>query len=125
MPPIFSLIPYFYADEGNFGSSEIVYLAGQLSPEQTAIVASRLDGEEFFIPTEVGMVALQHRSNSFPSEMDHVWHQLDTEQFKVVTALPEGVAVLCTAAEFVERFIAAEWDVSKEYIRLGLDQTSD
>ena len=125
MSKIFTSIPYNYADEGNFGQAEIVFISGLLSSEQIAVITARLESEEFFIPTQVGMVALQNRHPDFPTEQDHVWHKFDTAQFQAVDVLPEGVSVLCTAAEFVERFTDIEWDVSKEYYRLGLDDTDD
>jgi hypothetical protein len=119
----FTEIPYVYADASNYKASEVVFVSGVFTPEQLAAINNKLDSGEFFIPPQVGLEALQQTLDSFPSDDDHVWHSLNIETFSLIEALPEGKSVACSADEFSSRFASVDWDVRKEYDRLGLDDT--
>lgn len=121
----FTAIHYEYADEHNYKAGNTVYVAGMFSPEQLQLLADKLSDGQFFIPPQVGLEALQHKLISFPSEADHVWHSLDSEDFEVLEELPASEVVLCSVADLVERFHLVNWDVAHEYERLGLDDVSE
>jgi hypothetical protein len=120
-------IHYDYADEHNYKAGEVIFFSGVFTPEQLAAMKAKFEDHEFFIPTQVGLEALQPRLTSFPSDADHVWHRiyLDEEDISVIDVLPEGKSVVCSTQEFFERFTAVTWDLLKEYERLGLDDIGD
>lgn len=118
----FTKIPYQYVDASNYKAGGIIFVSGVFSLDQRQSIQENLDGGEFFIAPQVGLRALQRDLSSFPSEDDHVWSKLDTEDFEVVDAIPENCSVLCDAAELAARFEAVTWDVAGEHARLGLNE---
>lgn len=121
----FTAIPYTYACEGNFKAHNTLYVFGTFTAPQLAVIQAKLDSGELFIPTQVGMRALQNELDSFPNEGDHVWHQLDTADFVESAQLPVGQVAFATADEIFRRFSTVVWDVRLEYDRLGLDDIDD
>jgi hypothetical protein len=120
----FTELYYDYADEHNHKAGETIYFSGVFTLEQLSAMQEHFNDHEFFIPHQVGLDALQPRLESFPSDADHVWHRLYLEEndVTVLDALPEGKTAVGTADEFFTRFMATEWDLCKEYERLGLDE---
>jgi hypothetical protein len=116
-----TLVPYEYTDARGFSASGKIYVAGTFTPGQIAAIDESLDSGEFFIPTQVGLRTLQQDLITFPCADDHVWHILETSDFAILEALPEGKGITCTAHEFANRFDNIEWNVAQESLRLGLD----
>lgn len=117
----YTRIPYMYADASNYKAGATVFVTGAFTRGQLATISKKLDGGEFFIPTQVGITALQPTLASFPSEDDHVWHRLVVADFTAVDTVPEGETVFGSATELATRFLEVEWDIRKELERLGLD----
>lgn len=117
----FTRIPYQYVDASNYKAGAVIFVSGSFSPEQRLAIQAKLYDGMFFIPPQLGLRALQPDLPNFPSEDDHVWHQLDTVNFEELEALPDGKTVASSAAEFAAKFQSVEWDIRREYDRLGLD----
>lgn len=123
---MYTLIPYLYRDASNYKQSETIVIEGKLSAEDIALVRSRLDAGENFIPGDLGLniEELQPRNEGFPSADDHVWHELQLEALETSETAPKGSSPIAAAA-FVAAFARFPrrldaWDVIKAVERLGL-----
>lgn len=78
-------IPYRYRDANNYKHGTTLILDGAISPEQITQLRSDLDEGYYFIPTQVNLRHLGEAMENFPGEADHAWHELDTEDVRVLT----------------------------------------
>jgi len=109
-------LSYMYRDASNYKASLDVVLEGTLTDQQKDAIKAKLEDGENFIPSQVGLEDLQPRLTSFPSEDDHVWHELvgieETEEEPTETM---------DAEEFHKNITAvAEWDIETAMNDLGL-----
>lgn len=118
----FTAFNYLYRDASNYKVHDTVYLIGEFTPAQREAIKLTLDGNEFFIPAQVGLDSLQSQLESFPSADDHVWHELNFDEVEVLDTLPENTTAELTTTELANRFANVNfWDVPREMRRLGLD----
>lgn len=114
-------LSYLYRDASNYKQAASVVLAGPTGAADRALIASRLDQGEWFIPSEVGLRDLQRdfQSGNKLYADDHVWHELDVTIGIAATA--DAPTVAMSWGELVARFAAVtEWDVQAAAQRVGL-----
>lgn len=114
---------YLYRDGCNNKLRETVVLEGRITAEQKREIMRKLDEGRWFIPSQVGLEDLQPRwakkGYPFPTDDDHVWHEL--ESIRQVPARDNPPTVALTAQELYEAFAAvAVWDVDAAMRRLGM-----
>lgn len=121
----YTVVSYQYRDAANYKAGGEIILAGLLSEADIGAIRSKLDSGEYFIPHDLGLdiAELQDTLESFPSEDDHVYHELLLEEREVVSELPEG-KVAIPAQSFVDAFKALKdvdtWNVRAATERLGV-----
>lgn len=121
----FTRIPYQYRDAANYKIGGDIYLEGLLSADDLEKIKSKLDSGEYFIPDDLqlGIAELQDQLTSFPSEDDHVYHELKLSELEVLELVPAGTQTI-PAPDFVKAFDVliqySAWDVAKAMTRLGL-----
>jgi len=119
-----------YRDAANWGASETVILAGEMTPELFDRLKRTLSDDCFLIAYQVGLPTPSGRMGefgAFPTENDHVWTTIS--EFMVG---PDSVQDLLTDAEpteeitleeFVEKLEQiSDWDVGAEMERLGIPE---
>ena len=106
-------IGYRYRDASNYKAYDEIVVEGVVTREQ---LAPFLEDGDSFIPDQVNMRELQDELTSFPSEDDHVWHELD-----VVEPTDDEPNHEDSAEELLKRFSeVGEWDVAGASERLGI-----
>lgn len=73
----FTLFEYLYRDAGNFKSRGAVLLSGTLSQAERDLIASKMEGGEFFIAEQIDVKTLYAALHEYSGGMtvdDHVWH---------------------------------------------------
>ena len=108
-------ISYMYRDASNYKAHREIVVEGELSLSE---IEGVLEDGENFIPYQVGVEELQEELTSFPSEDDHVWHEL-----VAVEATSNEPTEVISAEELKRNFILAGekgWDVSGAMERLGI-----
>jgi hypothetical protein len=119
---MFTELNYMYRDASNYKEGSTLYFEGAVTAEQRAAISAALDSGLYFIPDDVDLEELQSRLTSFPSEDDHVWHEL--EGLNIVASLPADAVVVGPIEDLVEAFrkIGSHgWDVARAMDRLDLD----
>lgn len=116
---------YLYRDGSNYKQYETIYVEGELSAEQAALIASKLDEGVYFIPADLllGIPELQARATGFPNEDDHVYHELELESRVVSPSAPAGAQVLpleALTAAFARISSPTGWNEAAAKVRLGL-----
>jgi len=119
-----------YRDAANWGTSETVILAGEITPELYDRIKRKLSGGDDLIAYQVGLPTPSEKMDeyaTFPTEDDHVWTTISE-----FTDEPDSVQDLLTDAEpteemtleeFVEKLEQiSEWDVGAEMERLGIPE---
>jgi hypothetical protein len=98
-------IGYLYRDADNYKQHATAVLPGALAfPEAMAIMAA-LDDGEYFVPSGVGLADLQERMRTgWDPRSDHPFHALTG-----IGLTADEPTETTTAAEFAERFLAADW----------------
>lgn len=121
-----SQIPYLYRDAANYQQHDAIYLDRVLTPDELALIESKLDSGQYFIPgnlSKVRVEELQSRMTSYPSSDDHVYHEMELEDLEVLHKAPCGAEVI-SADDFVASFAAIAcsngWDEATAMERLGL-----
>jgi hypothetical protein len=113
-------VTYKYRDADNYKTTAQCFLEGSVSAIEKARIKKTLNDHEYFIPTQVGLEALQDQLEGFPSEADHVWHTLSFDD--PIVDIPNHERVLCSVEAFIARFTKVTfWDVASEARRLGID----
>ena len=106
-------IGYRYRDASNYKAYDEIIVEGVVTLEQ---IQPFLNEGEFFIPEQVGLRELQEELTSFPSEDDHVWHELD-----LVEPTEEEANHEDSAEELLKKFAnIKEWDITGACERLGI-----
>lgn len=110
---------YLYRDASNYKAYRDLVLEGELSLED---IKSVLEDGEHFIPDQVGMPELQAELGQygaeFPSEDDHIWHEIDS-----VEATDEEPDFELTAEQVKKLFADVKevgWKVTEASERLGI-----
>jgi hypothetical protein len=123
---MFTVIPYLYRDAANYKQHGEIVLEGPLNAVELSAIESKLSDGEYFIPGDLaglGIEELQPRASGFPSEDDHVFHELRLEHIYVRDTAPEGTTVLAKD-NFVQAFNAISgpngWDVAACMERLDI-----
>lgn len=118
-------ISYTYRDASNYKTSDHIYLEGVLTREDVQAIRKKCEDGTGFIPGQLGLniEELQPRMKNFPSDDDHVFHDIDWGCMESIDSLPDGVVPI-PAGAFIEAFAAIEdrnsWDVKGACKRLGL-----
>ncbi len=109
-----TIISYLYRDASNYKTGIEFVVAGVVDAD---VLMECCDEGEYFIPSQVGLQDIQSQLISFPSNYDHVWHELDRPE----TTEAEPTYHI-TADELMQSFLAAKgnWDVSKAMEVLGI-----
>jgi hypothetical protein len=121
-----SQIPYLYRDAANYQQHDAIYLDRVLTPDELALIESKLDSGQYFIPgnlTKVRVEELQSRMTSYPSSDDHVYHEMELEDLEELHKAPCGAEVISTddfVASFAEIVGPNGWDEATAMERLGL-----
>ncbi|MEP3670907.1 MAG: hypothetical protein ABJN42_29780 [Roseibium sp.] len=113
----FTRISYQYRDADNFKTGATLFLQGLISDETKERMRAHCnndDGQEHFIPGQVGLQDLQDSfvtPSKWMEDRDHPWHELEMIEDVHVDTLPKGTATLeVTAEEFAQSFLATSWD---------------
>lgn len=112
---LFTLIHVSYADASNYKQHATYVAEGAITREQTTALRACVDGDGFFIPTQIGQSHLGERMEQFPDEGDHVWHVLDCDDIEIVDVLPahNQLVMVGPVDEFVALMVAEHakgWD---------------
>ena len=100
-------INYLYRDASNYKQAGAIVIAGEVSEAQRDTIAATLDGEEFFIPEQVGFPNPRNLFDE-PSDDDHCWCELDVaNDFEQVDAPATDSR---TADEIVAAIVAAAFE---------------
>lgn len=111
-------IYYLYRDGSNYKEGKEIILEGTLFPQQIDDIFKKFDNDEFFIPSQVGLINLQDRMVNFPNEDDHVWHELERED---ITTTNEPANTTITAIDLYNNFMKiTEWNVTEISKEIGL-----
>ena len=97
-----------YRDASNYKTSRTIRVKGVIRFKQIQpCLANESEGTEF-IPSQVGLEDIQKDLAKYPSDNDHVWHQLGS-----VLVTEKEPTVKITAAELLKNFQARKgnWDV--------------
>jgi len=105
-------IAYMYRDGDNYKQYEEVVIPGEITDEDKALILSKRDEGQYFIPSQVGLNDLQERMCSPIGDSDHVWHELEEEDISHTHDDPTPNHGFDNISELVERFKALkEWDI--------------
>lgn len=105
-------IMYQYRDADNYKQFEEVVIPGEITEQDKALILSKRDEGQYFIPSQVGLNDLQERMCSPIGESDHVWHELEEEDISLTPDEPTPNHGFEDISELVERFKALkEWDL--------------
>lgn len=98
-------VEYLYRDASNYKQRRRVVFNGEATPEEIEAIKANLDGDEHFIPSQVGLDTLYGEMGE-PSDDDHPWHEL------VDIGPTHGRAEIETRDihEFAKEFAATTWD---------------
>lgn len=93
-------IQYFYRDASNYKQYCEIVIRGVMSADQAAAIASKLDGDDGFIPGMVGLVDLQSMLGEW-SDDDHVFHDIcSITRTDAEASLGDGLSVDALVAAF-------------------------
>jgi hypothetical protein len=104
-------ISYMYRDASNWKRFNTIILEGELKPQDIDFIFDCLEDQLLFLPEQVGLPTLQKDWESL-DERDHVWHELDRKDIRLVNESP---TTFMTAKAFLEKFRPVYfkgWDVS-------------
>jgi hypothetical protein len=104
-------VTYMYRDASNYKESKDVIFVGEVARDEKLY----LETTDEFIAAEVGLESLQPLLTSFPSEDDHVYHEVSS-----VEATDEAPTDSRTIQEFVGELLARPDDVAKAMADLGI-----
>lgn len=112
---LFTLLPVSYADASNHKQHATYVAEGAITDTQRQAIAGCVDGDGFFIPTQVGQSHLGQTMVQFPGEDDHVWHTMDCDGIEIVDVLPahDRLVMVGPVDEFVNLMVtehATGWD---------------
>jgi hypothetical protein len=118
-------LPYMYRDASNYKESAYIFLSGSLTAAQVAAIRSKLYDGDGFIPFDLklGIPELQEQMTSFPSDDDHVFHELELDGITIRKSAPPDTTPIAVT-DFVAAFAAIKdadaWDIAAADERLGL-----
>lgn len=119
----FTCLPYAYVDGANYKKHGAIYVTPALSDVDLEAIEQCLDDGQFFIPHDLqcDIKELQSAMDGFPSEHDHVWHTLYTDQAEQVDAAPDGAPVV-DSSKFIQAFRCCKenWKEAAASERLGI-----
>jgi hypothetical protein len=105
---------YMYRDAGNFKAFGSILLEGVVTKTDRDLIRRSLDGGEYFIAEQVGVLTLYdqlYRWSSGPTKSDHCWHEFIG--FRELAMPIDLIDDLAPAEEFIARFVAIEhWDLA-------------
>jgi hypothetical protein len=110
-----TVINYFYRDGDNYKSRlATVVVAGEIKEHE---FRSFCEENEGFIASDIGLSDLQNEMTSFPSNVDHVYSELDS--IKLTDAKP---TISMTAEQVMAKLqeINNNWKVDEAMERLGI-----
>lgn len=120
-------LPYSYRDASNYKEHSFIYLVGRLTEHEIAAIQPKLEGGDGFIPfdLQLGVVELQDRMTSFPSEDDHVFHEFNFDDIEFLDEIPEGESAI-NLNDFLAAFDKLQnkngWDIASAEVRLGIGE---
>lgn len=123
----FTQLPYTYRDAANYKEHAFIYLEGRLTKTQIAAIEPKLEGGDGFIPfdLQLGVLELQDRMTSFPSEDDHVFHEFNFDEIEFLNQPPEGAQVI-KLSDFLAAFDKLRdensWNIEAAEERLGIGE---
>ena len=112
---LFTLIPVSYRDASGWQQNATYVAEGAINKAQTRRLRECVDGDGFFIPTQIGFEHLGAAMEKFPSEDDHIFHVMDVYAMEIADTLPgHNMQVMVGPVdEFVDRMVtehARGWD---------------
>lgn len=123
-----TLLQLNYADASNHKKDIELVLEGEITVDQIATIASKLNEGESIIAHQVGLPTPSEKFDEdfdFPTADDHVW--TDIEAFSYGNPSPKDMLTdkepnfHMTISEFVEKMKAVEeWDIGAEMERLDI-----
>lgn len=114
-------IAYQYRDADNYKQYEEVVIPGEISEQDKALILSKCNEGQYFIPSQVGLNDLQERMCSPIGDSDHVWHELEEEDITLTEDDPTPNHPFDNINELVERFKALKgWDLISASKDLGI-----
>jgi hypothetical protein len=119
---MFTEFHYMYRDASNYKHGKMVLFEGAVTDEQRADISKTLNDGMYFIPDDVELEELQQHMTSFPSQDDHVWHEV--VELTIVEAHRSDAMVAGPVENLVEAFRKVgdplSWDVEGAMQRLGI-----
>lgn len=112
---------YLYRDASNYKVGKTIVLPGTLTDAQKSAICAKLDQEEYFIPSQVGLPDLQRYWRDVyglpvPNDDHHVWHEI-----VAIEETDDVPTVILTALELYEAFERVQaWDEQGAMERLQL-----
>ena len=108
-----TLISYIYRDGNNYKQGFELIVPGKMDKD---FILDCCDEGEYFIPGQVGLPELQGQMINFPSDADHVWHELEEIVFT-----DDQPTLDITAEQLQQNFEEAKdnWQVESAMERLG------
>ena len=114
-------INYMYRDGSNYKQLETVVFEGEITDNEKTQIKEALEEGQYFIPSQVGLEDLQERMGdrgaAFPTEDDHVWHELNIEDISLGDDEPTETFDI---HELVKEFKSITWDIQKAMKENGL-----
>jgi hypothetical protein len=112
---LFTIIPVSYRDAAGWQKNATYVAEGAITEEQTTALRGCVDGDGFFIPTQIGQDHLGQAMEQFPGEDDHIFHVMDVYDVEIVDVLPEynSLVMVGPVDEFVALMVtehAKGWD---------------
>jgi len=109
-------IHYMYRDGSNYKMHHREVVAGVITH---ADIAACLEEGENFIPSQVGLLDLQEMLEGGVGDDDHVWHELQEDDF---TPTQDAPTAQVTADELIRNFIDSKhnWLVEQAMDLIGL-----
>ena len=119
---MYTEIQFVYRDASNYKNGASVFFEGAITQEQRTAIQNTLDQQMYFIPHDVGLKELQSGLPNYPSEDDHVWHEM--EGALVVESLPPDAEVKGNIRELADAFASigspSGWKIEEAMRRLNL-----
>lgn len=112
---LYTLIPVSYRDASGWQQNATYVAEGAITNAELKALRGCVDGDGFFIPTQIGQEHLGFAMEQFPGEDDHIFHVMDVHDIEIVDTIPQHnrLVMVGPVDEFVHRMIAENasgWD---------------